>query len=718
MAGVVPEGTTFKDMERNITRFHVENAFQYLATPGIGIETDEKTTRTGEGILYAYERGKPEGRAILNEGKAFGTIEVVRVAYLYFLGVKPSPKFSQDALKDVNRILYGKANWTSDDSERLLTKLGYKDFENFSAKGKSSNGGEGVTLEEINKYVKEALYYMSSDYELLKGTGKIKKGEKNGVLYRTNEAKRVAILYEGKMFMRKDVVRIAYYLFHKEVPSDFLGVLPLEDIDAKIIEEWTKSLKGINSYRELLEGLEMFKNGEAKIIEIENTSQKEAKRENLNKYVKLLRQFYQIIFYGPPGTGKTYRAMKLLPMLLDVETEGKNEKQIEELLKEKQGNRWDIVQFHPSYNYEDFVRGVKVTTKENKVVYKTEDRIFGKMCKTAKDEYDLAEKEKREPKKYVLIIDEINRVNVSAVLGELIYALEYRGKEITTPYTITEEKSGENSAKLIIPKNLYIIGTMNTADRTIGQIDYAVRRRFAFEHCLPDETIITKDAEGFFRDVNGIFNNHMSPDYDAEDVRIGHSYFLASGEELANKIIYQVVPILREYVKDGVLSKDAEEKINKIKNKAEGRPDDEVENGSVNLADEEQDTSKRLRFSWEKDGRHSGTISGIGRTVLSIVQDYVESHPSITIEKLQEWFPDKGKGGNKSRGIKLAKDVNLDERPKRFFIDEKDRLYVNREIAYVTNQWGTGDTNRGTPGSFEDFREEIKKSRYIIRDAD
>ena len=178
----------------------------------------------------------------------------------------------------------------------------------------------------------------------------------------------------------------------------------------------------------------------------------------------------------------------------------------------------------------------------------------------------MAERAAQKPQeKHVLVIDEINRANVSAVLGELIYGLEYRGKEVQTPYKV-DGKTG-----LVIPENLQIIGTMNTADRTIGQIDYAVRRRFAFVHCPPDKSVVESEggvrASEFFKMVDNVFA-HLSADYDKEDVCIGHSYFLADGVELANKIIYQVVPILREYLKDGVLKKEAAGEIDAIEEEA------------------------------------------------------------------------------------------------------------------------------------------------------
>ncbi len=212
---------------------------------------------------------------------------------------------------------------------------------------------------------------------------------------------------------------------------------------------------------------------------------------------------------------------------------------------------FEIIQFHPAYSYEDFVRGIVAETTENgSVFYQVENKILA----------DFAQKALDNPNgNYVLVIDEINRANLPAVLGELIYALEYRDNPVTSMY----EYEGER--KIILPKNLYIIGTMNTADRSVGHIDYAIRRRFAFVDVLPDENVIQNDmAKNLFSVVKNLFTNEfLSPDFKAKDVMIGHSYFLnvKDENELRIKLEYEIKPILREYLKDGIFLETANDKI-------------------------------------------------------------------------------------------------------------------------------------------------------------
>jgi 5-methylcytosine-specific restriction endonuclease McrBC GTP-binding regulatory subunit McrB len=196
--------------------------------------------------------------------------------------------------------------------------------------------------------------------------------------------------------------------------------------------------------------------------------------------------------------------------------------------------------------------------------------------KLSKKSEEIAEIEKN----FVLIIDEINRANLSSVLGELIYALEYRDEPVESMYELDGDK------KLILPPNLFIIGTMNTADRSVGHIDYAIRRRFAFVDILPSKEPIKEFAQPLFKAVSELFiknfdtvdwkdpkllkaKESLAADFHPEDVWIGHSYFITykDGEdgkkELQMKLTFEILPILKEYLKDGILidNEDVKTKI-------------------------------------------------------------------------------------------------------------------------------------------------------------
>ncbi len=163
-------------------------------------------------------------------------------------------------------------------------------------------------------------------------------------------------------------------------------------------------------------------------------------------------------------------------------------------------------------------------------------------------------------KNYVLVIDEINRANLSSVLGELIYSMEYRGEGMGSMYDV-------DGSDILLPPNLFIIGTMNTADRSVGHIDYAIRRRFAFVDVLPEKLQETDEiyfnAEGFDKVAALFTEKNVSREFESKDVQIGHSYFIVKKEDLKDgkdkqvlfdmKMNYEVAPILLEYVKDGIL---------------------------------------------------------------------------------------------------------------------------------------------------------------------
>jgi DNA polymerase III delta prime subunit len=166
---------------------------------------------------------------------------------------------------------------------------------------------------------------------------------------------------------------------------------------------------------------------------------------------------------------------------------------------------------------------------------------------------DQVTSDKVKLKDYVLIIDEINRGNLSSVLGELIYALEYRGEYVESMYEVNK------SNKLMLPPNLFIIGTMNTADRSVGHIDYAIRRRFAFVDIQPKD-LTSEEGDKFHRDlfdkVSNLFITNLSPEFEKKDVQLGHSYFIDKSEEGGSidiRLQYEIKPILNEYVKDAIL---------------------------------------------------------------------------------------------------------------------------------------------------------------------
>lgn len=308
----------------------------------------------------------------------------------------------------------------------------------------------------------------------------------------------------------------------------------------------------------------------------------------------------QVILYGPPGTSKTYSSTIIAAAILAEVGEDAgaySDEIIKEKLKEKLGSEdiealslyelasmflkdnanYKLVQFHPSYSYEDFVRGITVKPAKdgagkstNGVTYEVESKIIEKFCRENKG-------------KKVLVIDEINRAPLASVLGELIYGLEYRNEKISTSYELIDEEKCE-TVDLVIPDDLYIIGTMNTADRSIGSMDYAVRRRFAFIQVGSEKTAIegswdtssnvgnlAKELyEALMNEETGIFAIKYIEDteLDVEDIKIGHTYFLGKkgqGEEyLKYRINYQIKPIYQEYIKDGMIKKEGLDRFNEI----------------------------------------------------------------------------------------------------------------------------------------------------------
>jgi MoxR-like ATPase len=275
----------------------------------------------------------------------------------------------------------------------------------------------------------------------------------------------------------------------------------------------------------------------------------------------------QVILQGPPGSGKTYMARQIAAEVLGAdEVTVENDDALDDFLAEKQwsnistdgdgidretvaevdsaGGTWDLIQFHPNYTYEDFVRGIvsEVDDTSHQPVFHVENKIFGELAALS-EETDTP---------IVLVIDEINRADLSKVLGELIYALEYRGSTVSTPYEV------DGSKNLTVGENIRIVGTMNTADRSIALIDYAIRRRFDFVDVTPEKAVLEnyllEAAPEVAERTLEVFDEIQTLFEDVPDYAVGHAYFMGdSGEEIANKIVFEVLPLLAEYRKEGIL---------------------------------------------------------------------------------------------------------------------------------------------------------------------
>lgn len=289
----------------------------------------------------------------------------------------------------------------------------------------------------------------------------------------------------------------AYDEFIKKWPeySDKLrDIIPQEERGDNFIREFSKLLSVLT-----LEGSEM----------ISTTA--------------LLLSSKALVLYGVPGTGKTWLAKRIACKLLN-QTDPESCR-----LKDSQASAagaWDLVQFHPGYGYEDFMGGIFPKLGNAAISYELKNGSFKTFC-------EHAASNPRE--NFVFIIDEINRADLSAVFGELLYALEYRGEPVRLPSFNTD---------FVIPENVYIIGTMNTADKSLVSFDLALRRRFSFKKLEPDMSVLasmledtgnaqslrlsSSDRDDFIKRCEKLNEGISNPDSGLgldENYRIGHAYF-------------------------------------------------------------------------------------------------------------------------------------------------------------------------------------------------
>lgn len=246
------------------------------------------------------------------------------------------------------------------------------------------------------------------------------------------------------------------------------------------------------------------------------------------------------ILFGPPGTGKTYNTVNMALDIVCPEGSQWEKEPRDKARKEYQimldAGQIVFVTFHQSMSYEDFIEGIKPEpTKDGKITYAVKNGIFKELCAKAKED---------KSQNYVMIIDEINRGNVANIFGELISLIE-DDKRLGASEELHAELPYSHTI-FGVPKNVYIIGTMNTADRSVEALDSALRRRFTFKEMMPKSELVPEEHN--VRSIFKIINQRIEVLKDREH-QIGHSYFMGvNSEEGLKAVIYdKIIPLLQEY---------------------------------------------------------------------------------------------------------------------------------------------------------------------------
>lgn len=282
-----------------------------------------------------------------------------------------------------------------------------------------------------------------------------------------------------------------------------------------------------------------------------------AKPDHADDIARQLDTTGQIVFYGPPGTGKTYTAAQFTRWWLHQQPG-----------VDPTTDQFETVTFHPSFTYEDFIEGLKADNTDDGVVYDYQPGVFKEFVDAARDAYRTATDT---PPRYVMLIDEINRGNLAQIFGETITGLEYDKRlDAANETTVSLAHSGQ---PFTIPPNLYLIGTMNTADRSIALVDAALRRRFRFLSFPPNFDAIIEDGTTPFTSIDALrtaaetpghanrlfalsilgvieFNDTILTTADlGKGKQIGHSFFFGktTGPELVDTWRFEILPLLEEY---------------------------------------------------------------------------------------------------------------------------------------------------------------------------
>lgn len=296
----------------------------------------------------------------------------------------------------------------------------------------------------------------------------------------------------------------------------------LELFDGKMPNDLLKEL--FDNFKKVIETLTLPNN---KTKELPTRSPRTTKIHPLNA-----------ILYGAPGTGKTYATAEYAVAIIenrDIKDEDREKlmKRYRELQKE---GKITFTTFHQNYGYEDFIQGLRPETKDGVMEFKTVDGVFKRIADKALNDNNS---------NYVIIIDEINRANMSKVLGELITLIEEDKRWGEVNQLSVTLPSGD---VFVVPNNLYIIGTMNTADKSISIIDVALRRRFEF---IEQQVEPFKVADTKLREVLNKINSKLKDETDSTDLLVGHAYFMNKTIDDLDKLLNRaIIPLLYEYFFD------------------------------------------------------------------------------------------------------------------------------------------------------------------------